>query len=101
MLEDWGSDHLPLQTDVRLEHPCIQVHRRPRWSWKKARWDEYTGCVELCFEELGDKIIPPPDASPLDLSRERDERKAAGGAQSANLGDTLQLFHSVMSTSAW
>ena len=60
VLDCHGSDHLPLQTDIRLASPPVRNYRRPRWSWKKARWDEFTAFTELAFETLGDKLLSAP-----------------------------------------
>ena len=49
VLDCHGSDHLPLQTDIRLASPPVRTYRRPRWSWKKARWDEFAAFTELAF----------------------------------------------------
>ncbi len=60
VLECIGSDHLPVQTDVQLEHPPIRTHRRPQWSWKKAQWPEYTGYAESLYEGLASGIRAEP-----------------------------------------
>ena len=52
LLEDNGSDHLPIAVDVLQQRPPTREQRRPSWSWKKARWEEYTQRVEDVVERM-------------------------------------------------
>eukprot|EP00664_Eupelagonemidae_sp_cell27_P010796 gene10796-gene820 len=58
MLKEWGSDHLPMVTDIRMHRPPVSVHRSPRWhtpkpNTKKAvgTWKRFAGRIESALRE--------------------------------------------------
>ena len=55
VINDIGSDHRPIVTQIKSERKRSPVLRRTRWNFKKANWEAYRETSDILLLSLEDK----------------------------------------------